>query len=779
MTASGRQNHCSKKTLAAGLVLALLTALALCWCGYAFVRHVDDQSKYVQVHEFYTEDQIMTATDPAQGWLQTIQAGPETPLYGVRLYFTTFNRVVRGTLYVDLLDESGQKLAQGVCDMTEIIGLDYQAILFEKAVYPTQAATQYTLHIYYQPQTAEDVLGLLYGTGEMPQLELDENGIPLLDENTPAGLNAANSKFPLVDAATGTGPQATAAIQYLVNYSGQIGMLIFAPVAVLVFCAVLGGWWLLFCKSSPLWVCFAWVGGCLCAAYLWVTPPMAGPDEYTHLAASYSMASQMMGQEGAYAGQDEQGNTVSLLPMRSCDAPHMRNRSGQGSIFAYKAILDDAENTWGNQGELTHTAKVVISDRLQPVLQLPSALGILVARLLGLGFYPMLMLGRGFSAAVYLALMSWAVAKMPYKPGLLCAAALLPMGMELAACFSTDTMILGMSFLFISLCLNSIQQSKPVSLARQGILLVLAACLAPAKAVYVLLIALALLIPAQNLGGRRRSIAFKILLCGVSAMVWLGANLQTVVYLVQGIGLWVVAAGGFAGLAGIAALVWLWRKLEGKPDLRRWLLLAGAGLAALGLSALLWKMQHGPMHFTEADILANMKENGDCSIVYNLGYTLSNLPRVIRLLANTFTRQLPVYLQGLVGALPGEPIVHHLELSWITTMGLLLVLVISGLPVQGENGHPSKKVCRSMGAILAGVALLIVMAALSWTPANYQVIFGIQGRYLLPVLPLGLVLLGQTKMVQVTRDAARPLCLASACLGSAAVVESLLLFCGV
>ena len=37
-------------------------------------------------------------------------------------------------------------------------------------------------------------------------------------------------------------------------------------------------------------------------------------------------------------------------------------------------------------------------------------------------------------------------------------------------------------------------------------------------------------------------------------------------------------------------------------------------------------------------------------------------------------------------------------------------------------------------------AWAVLAAALNWTPINYQTIFGLQGRYLLPILPLALLL---------------------------------------
>ena len=51
------------------------------------------------------------------------------------------------------------------------------------------------------------------------------------------------------------------------------------------------------------------------------------------------------------------------------------------------------------------------------------------------------------------------------------------------------------------------------------------------------------------------------------------------------------------------------------------------------------------------------------------------------------------------------------------------------------------KMLRKLSAVLlfAALTLAVLAAALNWTPINYQTIFGLQGRYLLPILPLALL----------------------------------------
>ncbi len=763
----------------AGLLAAGITALALAWTGYNVIHTVNGQSQYLQVHDYYDENQALTASDPAAGWYQTIQAGPDTPLYGIRLYFDTFDRVVRGTLHVDLENGDGTVLASGVCDMTEILGRDFQGIVFDHPVFPEADGTVYRLHVYYAPETSEDVLGLIYGTGPMPQqVELDENGIPVVADPAKAvSANAANPAFLLVDAAAPSGLSATAAMQYIINYSGGVGILLVAPVALLLFAAVMGGWWLIFCKKAKPHQSFAWFAASLGLTFALVTPPMAAPDEYTHLAGAYSMANQMLGKPAVQLEVDENGKTVYLLPMRACDAPYMRSRSGEVGVFAYKAMLDHPGG-FGNSGEVSQTAQVVAPARIQPVQYLPQALGIVLARLLGLGFYPMLLLGRVFSVACYTALMTAAVRLTPVGKRLFSAAALLPMGLELAGSFSADTTVLGMAFLFTALCLKGMQEKTPLGLPEKAALLVVAALLAPAKAIYILLVGLCFFIQAENLGGKLYSRLFKLAVSAAALASWLMMNLETLVYMLRSVDTERIrlAAGPAVILAALFGFAWYkWGK---KPLFRKAAI--GCGLLAVAAAGCVavWVLGNSGQTLTPEELAAGIQPNGESIYTFSIGYMISNPDTTLKLLLHTVSQQLPVYLQGLVGALPGEPIVHGLELSWTLTLALVLVLLCASLR---QNDQPARlTVTQRWGAgiIVVGVALLMVAAALIWTPINAVTVFGIQGRYLLPVLPLILLLIGENGAVCTRRNIARGTAAASGFVSAAAILQAFALFCG-
>ena len=79
------------------------------------------------------------------------------------------------------------------------------------------------------------------------------------------------------------------------------------------------------------------MGLALGVTFTYVTPALVAPDEYTHLAAAYELASTWSGQTAA----DEDGN----LLLRECDAAHFGTKTGDIGVLAYKneAIAETSE----------------------------------------------------------------------------------------------------------------------------------------------------------------------------------------------------------------------------------------------------------------------------------------------------------------------------------------------------------------------------------------------------------------------------------------------------
>ena len=125
----------------------------------------------------------------------------------------------------------------------------------------------------------------------------------------------------------------------------------------------------------------------------------------------------------------------------------------------------------------------------------------------------------------------------------------------------------------------------------------------------------------------------------------------------------------------------------------------------------------------------------------------------------------------------GEPIVYRIEVSWLLGIGLLGALAAASLPVaDDESARLAPRTRVWTGLIALCVVGLTFFAALSWTPINYTTIFGVQGRYWLPVLPLALVLVHSNKNFCTRRSLGRGAVFAVACLTSLVILQGYALY---
>lgn len=728
-----------------GLCCALAAAFALAWAGYTLHQAGKNQSEYRIVHDEYVEKQGLYPIDPAAGLVQGLPAGEGETLYGVRLMFVTGGRVAQGAFRVALESADGQTLAACDGDMTMLLDGAFVDVIFASPV-TLEKGSGYQLHVTFAPATAEDKAGLVYGEGD------------------PA--------MPLTDAAEASAPGRTAALQYITNYTGTgYALRAFAPLAALVFLAVMAGWWLIFIRRAKAHVCFAFFAAALGLVFALITPPLGGPDEYGHLASAYALANRITGQPGITEGPDGE----SLLAMRECDAEYMRDSSGPIGILAYKTMTDELFST-GNSGELTASAQVSPPYSVVALQYLPQALGILLARALGLGFHAMLLLARLGSAAVFAALGALAVRLAPARKNVFFAAGLLPMALSLAGSVSADTLVNGLALVFTALCLRGLLCAEQLGRAEQAGLLVLAALIGPMKAVYLVLVGLCLPIPAAALGGKKRSRAFKALVCLAALAGWLWFNGATVGYMLRSVDTYriVYILVRLVPLAAAAALVW-WRWGK-RPWFKKAALAAAVVLVLVLARGVLWVAANSGETLTPEEYAASIQPNGESTYVYSFGYILSHIPQTVKLLVNTLGSELPRYLQGLVGALPGEPIVYGLEVSWLLTIALLALLVWACLqPVEAKPllGGSARW---TLALVALAVAALSMLAALCWTPINLTTVFGMQGRYLLPVLPAMLLLFSEGRTLCLRRPTDGALRFAAGALAAAVALQSLVLF---
>ena len=728
-----------KKTLTprravCGLLAALAAAAAvwlLCrWVGYDLQLRLGDKQQFEIVNDDYS--QIIDVPD--EGLVQTFPLKAGQSICGVRLNFSTHDALYKcGMVMVDLYDENGQLLGQGAGNFLNIFNDSFTAFAYGGS-YTAEKDEVLTLHIYNEVAW-DGPLGLWASEGTVP-------GMPLY--------------------AGDTAQDATLALQIMTDRSAdwptRLAQSLAPLLAAAAFAAVLLCVW-----RAPAVLYLAAVGLACGLAFVRVTPALTAPDEYTHLAAAYEQASRWSGQTAA----DENGR----LLVRACDAPYFGTRTGDIGIFAYKqaeTVIEQAQRSGPADPALTVVSEAKAGQGSGSYL--PQALGIWLARARGADFYTMLRTGRICNLLLYLALAALAAALAPAGVrGLLACVALLPMPLQLAASLSPDASVLGMVFCYMALCLRL--RRKRAVWWEKILLIALGGMVGPAKAIYLPVVLLCFIIPVENLvgptefvkgpfGARARSGRLiqeaALILAGC---LWISANLGELVYAARDISLAVLVVGVAALAAAVGLVLWLYDKVHTDPK-KLCLFRCGLGCAVVlavvgGVFAL--SRMGGRL---EPDQLLMTNPNGDSIWTFSLGYICRNLPATTKLLLRTIPEQGALWLQGILGTTLGEPIVYRIDVSWLLGVGLVLALLAAALPVQGTDAPLGRRTKIGVVGIILCVVASSLVVALNWTPINYQTLFGLQGRYWLPILPLVLVLCKCGRNITLQHDTSRGAALA-------------------
>ena len=707
-------------SLLAAALAAWCTVLLCRWVGYDLQERLGNTPSYEIINDDYS--QIIDI--PAEGLTQAMPLKAGQPFYGVRFKFSTHGQLYKsGMTMVEAYNEAGEQILFAAGNFLNIWDDTFTEFTCNEAYIPDRDETL-TIRLYNE-SAWDGPLGVWASEGEV-------SGMPLsiTDGDT---LNATMAMQRVSDF-TGSWPAALAARLQ-------------KPLAAAVFIAVL-----LAMLHAPLYLFVPAVGLALGVTFTYVTPALVAPDEYTHLAAAYELASTWSGQTAA----DEDGN----LLLRECDAAHFGTKTGDIGVLAYKneAVAETSEP--GSSDVLTTHSEVKAGQGSGSYLA--QALGIRLARAQGKNFYTMLLYGRLANLILYLLLAALAVWLAPTSlRGLFACVALLPMPLQLAASLSPDAAVLGLVFSFTALCLR-LRGEKAVWW-QKILLIVLGGLTAPGKAIYLPVILLCLLIPAENLtcdgnptvkflgeelpGGCCIHAATLVL----AFCFWLAANLNAVAYAARDMNTTVLVTAAAAAAVLLVLALTAYLKLHKRPKVFFWCKVAFAAVLVVGAAGGVYAVSHmgGGL---DPDQLTMTYPNGDSIWTFSFGYICRNIPATVKLLLRTLPEQGALWLQGLLGTTLGEPIVYRIDVSWLLGVGLLLAVLAAALPRQDEPALLGRRSKAGTAGICLCVVLAVLAAALNWTPINYQTIFGLQGRYLLPILPLALLLVKSSKKLALRRD---------------------------
>lgn len=320
--------------------------------------------------------------------------------------------------------------------------------------------------------------------------------------------------------------------------------------------------------------------------YLCVLPPLSAPDEVSHYISAYQLSSHLLGQpanykdghvlvraedwflediHGEYRHKVDDGDLVAVhqnetdgdvlgqtLTEETYRLIHEIGFSHEEPGTAGGAAASDADT---GTGMAVSTYPPIITT---PLGHLPQALGIALARLLGMNCLGLAYMGRLWNLLFYVGLTFLAMKKLPFGREVLFGVALLPMTLHLTGSMSYDTVILALAFYFTAVVLDLAYAREKVRVRDVLTLMAVMAVLGPCKMVYAVLMGLCLLIPVRRFGGWRNYLlsAAAVLAAFVIAMVLV--NSRTIISYATDTNSYV----GWAGEAGYS-----FRQLLSSPGL--------------------------------------------------------------------------------------------------------------------------------------------------------------------------------------------------------------------
>ena len=504
-------------------------------------------------------------------------------------------------------------------------------------------------------------------------------------------------------------------------------------------------------------------------------PPYAAPDEKYHINQSFTLASTLYDPH---------------LPVaKSHIRDTIRRPSDQDALIQ---VDETTVFTW------QHIAKVIGRPNTDPTfathtfdeyqvdssytLYWISGFGVLIGYWLHLGFAATLYLGRLANLLFFAFLAAWAVKRTPVAKPAFAVAALLPMTLHLAASYSRDSNLLALCFFFSALLLDlAFGPREHIGWKQLVLPEVLAVLIVPSKVVYLPLAGLILLIPAVRLGRFARWIKGGFLaLCAVAFLLNSGAAGAL-------IGFTQTSGTAAAGAASLMAQEQAAQEPAAPETDVQSAVQASSGEAAQSAAqtsggAESASQAAGPAEEGAAaepsasssaaqpasetagsasePAAANSFSTQEDLTCFTLPYILSHPLETAELCIRSVVEEGDHYLSTLVGGTLGYfGLDKPLDLAWGWIILLYGLLALAWLcPEEGGAMPPAAR----WGTLFIALCCcgLAVLGCISWTPTYYETIYGFQGRYFLPVLPL--LLLVRPKTLCLAGDCRRGIVLAAA-----------------
>ena len=279
------------------------------------------------------------------------------------------------------------------------------------------------------------------------------------------------------------------------NVAGKflVPIIIIFVIALIVATAVLC-FFIFYIKLKPETV-FLIAGTIFGLLFMCLMPPLTIGDECRHYDTAYEMSNKMLGVKSAPGFIAKRATDLSLVP------DDMFLNDNHTLFNYYETIWPHVFNELQKPKDLSITNAYPYANTITtyPFLFILSSLGITVGRLLKLNFLFTFLLGRFFNLAFFILVTYFALKKQIVAKNFFCFSALLPMLLHQVASFSYDSMLITVSLFFImSVTEFAYNPDKKLSIPSFIILCLSAFFIAPAKTLYFPIIALIFTINSKS-----------------------------------------------------------------------------------------------------------------------------------------------------------------------------------------------------------------------------------------------------------------------------------------
>lgn len=251
----------------------------------------------------------------------------------------------------------------------------------------------------------------------------------------------------------------------------------------------------------------------ICFLFLIIMPMYRGHDETRHLLRAYELS------EGHLLTEINDGKVGTSMPNNVIDGI----KKGWREKLTYRDFIKIKDKKIDeNDVSIPNMENVAV---YSPIQYIPQALGMKIAKLFTDNLLIVLYAARILNLATCILLLYFAIKKMPFGKMLIYIISVLPLSIEAFATMSPDGITISTIMLFIAYILDiTFTKDRKVEKKDIVILTILSAIIALCKIVYVPLVLLVLLIPADKYGSKRQKVITSIAITTISLiinLIWL------------------------------------------------------------------------------------------------------------------------------------------------------------------------------------------------------------------------------------------------------------------